>query len=165
MKSVLSPEILSFSGERKTKFEWTRKTQKGRPLGQKFSQGTTKLNLRDKKTILYPPKGHQNLFVSSRWKKGKIWAAKKNLKKNWPWQKKACKNMKKTMKKWIRGPKSLSPGSFPFSPSQLPITKFYLVLNPFTLSPFLFYRAHFSYYLANFYVRQTVKSRRTETKN
>ena len=35
----------------------------------------------------------------------------------------------------------------------------------FTLSPFPFYRAHFSYYLANFYVRQTVKSHRTETKN
>ena len=54
-------------------------------------------------------------------KKRKNWVAKKIYKKNWPWQKKACKKMKKTMKKWIRGPKILSRWSFPFSRSQLPI--------------------------------------------
>ena len=54
-------------------------------------------------------------------KKKKIEQQKKICKKNWPWQKKVCKKMKKTMKKWIRGPKILSRWSFPFSRSQLPI--------------------------------------------
>ena len=50
--NVLRPEILSFSGSLKLRFSFTRKTQKGRPLGQKFSRGTTKLNLRDKNNIV-----------------------------------------------------------------------------------------------------------------
>ena len=48
--------------------------------------------------------------------------------------------------------------------NQVEIKNFIWFYTLFTLSPFLFYRAHFSFYLANFYVRQTVKSRRTETK-
>ena len=104
---------------------------KNSPKGQQSSTWGTKKQYctlpRDTKICLFPRDEKKEKFEQQK----QIW------KKNWPWQKKACKNMKKTMKKWIRGPKSLSPGSFPFSPSQLPITKFYLVLNPFTLSPFL----------------------------
>ena len=128
--------LLALSSSLKLRFSFTRKTQKGRPEGQKFSQGTTKLNLRDKNNIV-PSQGTPKFVCFLEMKKRKNLSSKNKFEKNWPWQKKACKNMKKTMKKWIRGPKSLSPGSFPFSPSQLPITKFYLVLNPFTLSPFL----------------------------
>ena len=60
------------------------------PLGQFLSFGLalrTKIIPRDNKaqpsghkTILYPPSGHQNLFVSSRKKKKKL-SSKKNLRK------------------------------------------------------------------------------------
>ena len=128
-------------------FEFFWFTQTSFFVHQKNSKGPsrrTKILPRDNKA---QPEGQKNNIVPSQgtpkfvcfleMKKRKNLSSKNKFEKNWPWQKKACKNMKKTMKKWIRGPKSLSPGSFPFSPSQLPITKFYLVLNPFTLSPFL----------------------------
>ena len=64
---------------------------KNSPKGQQSSTWGTK-------TILYPPKGHQNLFVSSRWKKGKIWAAKTNLKKIGLGRKKPAKIWKRQWK-------------------------------------------------------------------
>ena len=76
---VLRPEILSFSGSLKLRFSFTRKTQKGRPLGQKFSQGTTKLNLRDKNNIV-PSLGTPK-FVCFLSKKRKKLSSKKNLQK------------------------------------------------------------------------------------
>ena len=102
------------------RFSFTRKTQKGQPLGQKLSRGTTKLNLRDTKQYCTLPRDTKICLFPLEKKKKKL-SSKKNLQKNWPWQKKACKKMKKTMKKWIRGPKILSRWSFPFSRSQLPI--------------------------------------------
>ena len=112
--------LLSFSGSLKLRFSFTRKTQKGQPLGQKLSRGTTKLNLRDTKQYCTLPRDTKICLFPLE-KKKKIEQQKKICKKNWPWQKKVCKKMKKTMKKWIRGPKILSRWSFPFSRSQLPI--------------------------------------------
>ena len=48
--------LLSFSGSLKLRFSFTRKTQKGQPLGQKLSRGTTKLNLRDTKQYCTLPR-------------------------------------------------------------------------------------------------------------
>ena len=48
--------LLSFSGSLKLRFSFTRKTQKGQPLGQKLSCGTTKLNLRDTKQYCTLPR-------------------------------------------------------------------------------------------------------------
>ena len=71
--------LLSFSGSLKLRFSFTRKTQKGRPLGQKFSRGTTKLNLRDKNNIV-PSLGTPK-FVCFLSKKRKKLSSKKNLQK------------------------------------------------------------------------------------
>ena len=72
--------LLSFSGSLKLRFPFTRKTQKGRPLGQKFSRGTTKLNLRDKNNIV-PSLGTPKFVCFLSKKRKKLSSKKKFAKK------------------------------------------------------------------------------------
>ena len=72
--------LLSFSGSLKLRFSFTRKTQKGRPLGQKFSRGTTKLNLRDKNNIV-PSLGTPKFVCFLSKKRKKLSSKKKFAKK------------------------------------------------------------------------------------
>ena len=63
--------------------------------------------------------------------------------------------MKKTMKKWIRGPKILSRWSFPFSRSQLPIKEPFLVIPNDEKCRALTHELHFST-LSKFFPLQKV---------
>ena len=72
--------LLSFSGSLKLRFSFTRKTQKGQPLGQKLSRGTTKLNLRDTKQYCTLPRDTKICLFPLEKKKKKL-SSKKNLQK------------------------------------------------------------------------------------
>ena len=97
--------ILSFSGERKTKFEWTGKTQNGPARRTKILPRDKKTQPEGQKLILYPPEGYQNVFVSSQ-RQTKLktnWAAeKKEQKIHWPRQKYACKWWKPERSVFVR---------------------------------------------------------------
>ena len=81
----------------KLRFSFTRKTQKGRPLGQKFSRGTTKLNLRDKNNIV-PSLGTPKFVCFLSKKRKKIEQQKKFAKKIGLGRKKSVKRWKRQWK-------------------------------------------------------------------
>ena len=120
-----------------TSFFVHQKNSKGPALRTKILPRDNKAQPSGQKTILYLPWDTKICLFPLDEKRKNLSSKNKFAKKNWPWQKKACKKLKKTIKKLICAPRILTRAFFPFSPSHFPITKFYLVLNPFTLSPFL----------------------------